>query len=52
MEELGKELRDPKQIGTTQEDQQLIKLDPWGISESEPPTKEHTWAGFRPHKHK
>jgi hypothetical protein len=23
-------------------------LDPWELSESEPPTKEHTWAEMRP----
>jgi hypothetical protein len=23
-------------------------LDPWGLSEYEPPTKEYTWAGPRP----
>jgi hypothetical protein len=26
-----------------------INLDPWGLLETEPPTKEHTWAGPRPH---
>jgi hypothetical protein len=25
----------------------LTNLDPWGLSETEPPTKEHTLAGLR-----
>jgi hypothetical protein len=47
MEDLGEELRTPKGIGTPQEDQQSqTKLDPWGLPETEPPTKEHTRAGL------
>ena len=28
--------------------QESTNLDPWELSESEPPTKEHTWARLRP----
>ena len=38
----------PKGIGTPQEDQQnQLTLKPFGLSENEPPTKEHTQAGPR-----
>ena len=26
-------------------------LDPWGLPETEPPGKEHAWAGPRPPEH-
>jgi hypothetical protein len=51
MEELGKELSTSKQIGTPQEDQQSTNLDPWGLSKTQPPNKEHTEAGPRPPAH-
>jgi hypothetical protein len=38
----------PKGKGTPQEDQESTNLHPWGLSESEPPTKEHAQAGPRP----
>jgi hypothetical protein len=34
-----------QEIGTPQEDQKSTNLDPWQISETEQPTKEHTQAG-------
>jgi hypothetical protein len=51
MEELGEELKTLKEIGTPQEDQQSTNLDSWKLSETEPPTKEHAWAGQRPPGH-
>lgn len=43
MEELGEEgLKDPEGIRTLKKDQESTNLDPWGLSESEQPTKEHT----------
>ena len=45
MEELEEGLRAQKGIGTPQEDQQSTNLDPWGLSETGPPTKEHSVAG-------
>jgi hypothetical protein len=35
-------LRDPEGIEIPQEDQQSTNLDPWGLPETEPPTKEPT----------
>lgn len=32
-------------IGTPQEDQQSTLLDPGGLTETEPTTKQHTWVG-------
>ena len=37
----------PKKIGTPQEDQQSQQIWTLELSETEPPTKEHTWAGPR-----
>ena len=38
----------PKGKGTLQEDQESTNLHPWGLSESQPPTKDHAQAGPRP----
>ena len=46
-EKLREGLRDPKNTGTPQEDQQSQLTFTLGISASEPPTKEHTQAGPR-----
>ena len=32
----------------TERPTESTNLDPWELSESEPPTKEHTWAEMRP----
>ena len=49
MQELGEGLKTLKGVGTPREDQQSqTNLDPWGLSETEPPTKEHTQAELRP----
>jgi hypothetical protein len=45
VEALGEEVKAPVEIGTPQEDHQSQLPDPWGFSESELPTKEHTQAG-------
>ena len=39
---------DPKEIGAPQEDHQVNLPGPLGLSETEAPTKEHTWAAPRP----
>ena len=44
VEELKEGLRDLKRTRTPQEDQQSTNLDPWGLPETEPPTKELPWA--------
>ena len=44
---LGEGLRDPEESGIPQEDQQSNNMDPWRFPETEPPTKDHTWAGPR-----
>ena len=49
MGELGEELQTPKGIGTSQEPTELTNLDPWKLTETEPPTKEHIRAGTRSH---
>lgn len=49
MEELGEGLKALKEMGTpTGVPTELTNLDPWELSETEPPTKEHTQAGPRP----
>lgn len=48
MEELGQELRTPEKMGTPQEDNRVNKSGPFRFSETEPPTREHVWAGPRP----
>ena len=47
MGELWEGLKTLKGIGTPQEDQQSQLRDLWELSETEPPTKEHTQAGPR-----
>lgn len=37
--------KSPEESGIPQEDQQSTDMDPWGLPDTEPPTKEHTWAG-------
>jgi hypothetical protein len=49
--EFGKELKALKVMETSHEDQQSTNLDLWGLSETEPPTKEHTQARTRPPTH-
>jgi hypothetical protein len=44
MEELVEELKDMDGKGTWQEDQQSTNLDLWWLFNTEPPTKEYTWA--------
>jgi hypothetical protein len=45
MEELQEVLREPNRIGMPQEDHQSqTNLDPWGLPNTEPLTKEQTWA--------
>lgn len=49
MEDLRERLRDPREIGTLQENQQSQLF--WthkGVPETEPPTKEQAWATSRP----
>jgi hypothetical protein len=49
MEELGGRVEGPEGIGTPQEDPtESTNLDPWGLSETEPPTKEHTLGATGP----
>jgi hypothetical protein len=36
---------------TTRKSTESINLDPQGITESEPPTREHIWNGTRPSTH-
>jgi hypothetical protein len=48
---LAEELRVPNRIGTPQEDQQSTKLDPWRLSQTKRPIKEHTLTGPRPLAH-
>ena len=51
MEELGEGFRNPEGTGPTQEGHESSSLDPWGLPESELPTKEHTRPGHRPPIH-
>jgi hypothetical protein len=51
MEEQEEGLWAPKGKGTPQEDQESTNLHLRGLSESEPPTKEHAQAGPRPPSH-
>ena len=48
MEEYGEGLQAPKEIGIPQEDNQSQLTWTLGLSETEPPTKEHTQAELRP----
>jgi hypothetical protein len=43
-EELGNWLRNPKEIETPTVS---TNLDPWGLSKTETPTKEHSWTEYR-----
>ena len=36
---------------STENSVESINLDPWRLLETEPPTKEHTWAGPRDPTH-
>jgi hypothetical protein len=36
---------------TTKRPSESINLGPWGLTETEPPTKEHAGTGLRPHTH-
>ena len=36
---------------TTRRPAEPTNLGPWGLTETKPPTKEHTWAGPRPPTH-
>jgi hypothetical protein len=48
MGELGKRIEELRRDRSPQEDQQkLTNLDIWVLQETEPPTKEQTWAGPR-----
>ena len=50
MKELGEGLRITKEIGTQQEDPtESTNLDPWELSKTELPTKEHTRAEAKSH---
>jgi hypothetical protein len=50
MEEMGEGSK--TQTDTPQVNQESTNLNPWELSESEPPTKGHTQAGMRPLAHK
>jgi len=52
MEELGEGLKALKEMAVPQEDQQMsTNPDPQELPETEPPTKEHTWAGLKAPAH-
>ena len=51
VEEWGLGLRELEESRTPQEDLQSTNLCPWGLTETEPPTKEHTGAGPGPITH-
>ena len=49
MEEWGIELNEPEGSRTAQDDPtESTHLGPWGLTETEPPTKVHTGAGHKP----
>ena len=51
MKELGEGPRALEGTEVPQEDQQSTNLDPWGLSETEPPTKKHTLTEPSPPPH-
>jgi len=52
MEELRRMIEGPEgDRNSTGRPRESTDLHPWEPSETEPPTREHTWAGLRPLAH-
>ena len=48
---IGRTEEPEEDMDSTRRPTELTNLNPWGLPETEPPTKEHTWAGPRPPTH-